>query len=95
MIVSCKMQQCPYHSEYDFCAKPIAVNIDDMGMCTMLWRKGQQRMPFTEQIYPKEKIIVIEPTEKEIYNINEEQAQEGGGSRSKDPINDAAAHGDS
>ena len=47
MTVSCKMNQCPYHDR-GFCAKPGAVNIDQMGMCSVLWRKGQQRALFKE-----------------------------------------------
>lgn len=59
MIVSCRMSQCCYHNENGFCAKPIAVHIDQMGMCNVLWHRGQQK-PFP----PKERLekdnLVIE-----------------------------------
>jgi hypothetical protein len=37
-----------------------------MGMCSILWRKGQQRMlqmPFSNDNYPKEPIVIVDVAE--------------------------------
>lgn len=94
MIVSCKMSQCPYHDKYDFCARPTVVSIDQNGMCNVLWRKGQRRtsqMPFTEQFYPKDKVIIVEGAVKEVSDSIKEESEEDAGSRLEDPINGTAA----
>lgn len=95
MVVSCKMVQCPYHDEYNFCARPTVVSIDQNGMCNVIWRKGQSRMQtisFTNQIYKKNPIIV----EEYINDVTKEESKEDAGSRLEDPINGTAAHnGDS
>ena len=65
MTVSCKMTQCPYHDR-GFCAKPGAVNIDQMGMCSVLWRKGQQQRTLFNKSYTREKIKVIDAEVNEI-----------------------------
>ena len=96
MIVSCKMTQCPYHDERGYCAKPAVVGIDQMGMCSVLWRRGQQRqliMPFTEELYPKDPITIID-AETVIPDVIEEEKEEATGSRSEDPTNGTAAQQD-
>ena len=96
MIVSCKMAQCPYHDERGYCAKPTVVGIDQMGMCSVLWRKGQQRllaMPFTEELYPKDPITIVD-AETVVPDVMEEEKEEVAGSRSEDPTNGTAAQED-
>ena len=96
MIVSCKMTQCPYYDERGYCAKPTVVGIDQMGMCSVLWRRGQQKllmMPFTEKLYPKDPITIID-AEIRIPDVVEEEKEEATESRSEDPINDTAAQQD-
>ena len=96
MIVSCKMVQCPYHDERGYCAKPTVVGIDQMGMCSMLWRKGQPRllaMPFTEELYPKDPITIVNAGTM-IPDVTEEEKEEAMGSRSEDPTNGTAAQED-
>lgn len=96
MIVSCKMIWCPYHDERGYCAKPTVVGIDQMGMCSVLWRKGQQRqlmMPFTEELYPKDPITIID-AEIVIPDVTKEEKEKATESRSEDPTNSTAAQED-
>ena len=96
MIVSCKMAQCPYHDERGYCAKPTVVGIDQMGMCSVLWRKGQHRpleMPFTEELYPKDPITIVD-AETVVPDVMEEEKEEVAESRSEDPTNGTAAQED-
>lgn len=68
MIVRCKMTQCPYYHNQGFCAKKTVLMIDEMGMCSVLWRRGQQKMlqtPFTEDRYPREEITVLNLIKKQ------------------------------
>ena len=93
MIVSCKMAQCPYHDERGYCAKSTVVGIDQMGMCSVLWRRGQQRqliMPLTEELYPKDPITIID-AEIVVPDVIKEEKEEATESRSEDPTNDTAA----
>lgn len=79
MTVSCKMTQCPYNDRRGYCAKPVAISINQMGMCSVLWRKGQQRhlmMPFTDEMYPKDPIKIMDAEDVKIFNINEEKGGE-------------------
>lgn len=87
MIVACKMAQCPYYDNRGYCAKPTVVSIDEMGMCSVLWRKGQQKqlmMPFTEEYYPREPITIID-AEIVVDDRHEEEIEEEGESRLEDP----------
>ena len=96
MIVSCKMTQCPYHDERGYCAKSTVVGIDQMGMCSVLWRRGQQRqlmMPFTEELYPKDPITIID-AEIAVPDVIKEEKEEATESRSEDPTNGTAAQQD-
>lgn len=96
MIISCKMTQCPYHDGRGYCAKSTVVGIDQMGMCSVLWRRGQQKqltMPLTEELYPKDPITIID-AEIEVLNTIEEEKEEATESRSKDLTNDTAAQQD-
>ena len=64
-----------------------------MGMCSVLWRRGQQRqltMPFTEEMYPKDPITIID-AEIVVPNAIEEEKEEATESRLEDPINGPAA----
>lgn len=93
MIVSCKMAQCPYHDERGYCAKPTVVSVDQMGMCSVLWQKGQPKllaMPFTEELYPKDPITIVD-AEIVVPNVIEEEKEDATKSRSEDPINGTAA----
>ena len=96
MIVSCKMTQCPYHDERGYCAKPAVVGIDQMGMCSVLWRRGQQRqlmMPFTKELYPKDPIAIID-AEIAVPDVTKKEKEEATENRSEDPINSTAAQQD-
>ena len=96
MIVSCKMTQCPYHDKRGYCAKSTVVGIDQMGMCSVLWRKGQQKllmMPFTEELYPKDPITIID-AEIVVPDVIKEEKEEATESRSEDPTNGTAAQQD-
>ena len=93
MTVSCKMTQCPYYDERGYCAKPTIIGIDQMGMCSVLWRRGQQKqlmMPFTEKLYPKDPITIID-AEIVAPDVTEEEKEEAVESRLEDPTNDIAA----
>ena len=64
-----------------------------MGMCSVLWRRGQQRqliMPFTEELYPKDPITIID-AEIVVSDVIEEEKEEATESRSEDPTNGTAA----
>ena len=64
-----------------------------MGMCSVLWRRGQQRqliMPFTEELYPKDQITIID-AEIAVPDVIKEEKEEATENRSEDPINDTAA----
>lgn len=87
------MTQCPYHDERGYCAKPTVVGIDQMGMCSVLWRRGQQRqlmMPFTKELYPKDPITIID-AEIGIPDVTKEEKEKATESRSEDPTNGTAA----
>lgn len=73
MTVSCKMSQCPHYDINGFCAKPHLVSIDENGMCSVLWKNGQQRNlgVITREMYPKTNIIVEEWKEKDSEKIAE------------------------
>jgi len=67
-----------------------------MGMCSVLWRRGQQRqliMPFTEELYPKDPITIVD-AETVVPDVMEEEKEEVAGSRSEDPTNGTAAQED-
>lgn len=81
MIVTCKMAQCPYYDNRGFCAKTAVVSIDEMGMCSVLWRKGQRRqlaMPFNGEAYPRESINIVDAETEAIDVIKEEDKEEAG-----------------
>lgn len=96
MIVSCKMTQCPYHDERGYCAKSTVVGINQMGMCSVLWRRGQQRqliMPFTEELYPKDPMTIVD-AETVVPDVIEEEKEDATKSRSEDLTNGTAAQQD-
>lgn len=90
------MAQCPYHDQRGYCAKPTVVGITSMGMCNVLWRdNGQQKqlaMPFTDEMYPKEYLTIIDVAETEVSDVNESEIEEEGESRSEDLTNGDAAN---
>lgn len=93
MIVACKMTKCPYYDDRGYCAKPTVVSIDEMGMCSVLWRKGQSRqleLPFTEELYPREQVTIVD-AETAVDDRQEEETKEEEESRSEDPQNGDAA----
>ena len=62
MIVKCKVNQCPYYNKQGFCVKKEVLMIDELGMCSVIWRKGQKRVlqtPFTDTLYPKEQLTIL------------------------------------
>ena len=92
MTVACRMTQCPYYSN-NFCGKPLAVTIDQMGMCSVLWRKGQRvplKTPFTDQYYPRQSVEIID-AEIVVDDSQETKIKKKGESRSEDPLNGDAA----
>lgn len=57
--------QCPYNDSRGFCAKKV-VNINEMGSCKVLWRKGQLKGPnLCQQVYPRKTIEIIEEEYRE------------------------------
>ena len=88
MIVICKMQLCPYYDKRGYCAKSTFICIDQMGMCNVIWKNGQQKLcnrgPFVEGMYSKT-FATIEDAEVKTFKDIEEQ--EDAGSLPEDPIN--------
>ena len=67
MIVVCKMPQCPFWDNRGFCGKGV-MKVDENGMCSVLWKRGQQRelqLPVNEENYPKKLIKIVEAEEYE------------------------------
>ena len=94
MIVVCKMAQCPYYDKRGYCAKSTVVSINQMGMCSVLWRRGQQKrlkMPFTEENYPKDPITIVDAEIIIPNDIKEQMKEEDAGSRLENPTNGDAA----
>lgn len=90
MVVSCRNDGCKYY-ENSFCSKPI-VNIDNIGMCTQQWRKGEQRFnqpPVTREM--KTEIVIETINEDEIVFVNQQKGK-GAGTRLEDPPDGTAAH---
>lgn len=86
MTVVCKTSSCPYNDNRGFCAKEV-VGIDEMGMCSVLWRRGQQREVILgpDISYFKNPIIIIEENLKE--TIEKEEEKEAAEVPLKDPLN--------
>lgn len=75
MVVTCQMVQCPYYNKNGFCANEL-VNIDENGMCSVLWRRGQRKMPPNQFDCQKSKII-IEDAEFKTIKEQEQEVKEG------------------
>ena len=82
MTVVCKMANCPYHGKNGFCLQPIKVSIDQNGMCSTIWIKGQPRVITKEDYDAATEVISITRTGRE----------EEAGSRQEDPQDGAAAY---
>lgn len=93
MTVTCKVTQCPYYDNRGFCAKPSVVVIDEQGMCSVIWKKGQPRPLFMpiEDFYEQHPIIIDEIAETQVHDLTETNDKEVVESRSEDPQNGAAA----
>ncbi len=92
MLVICKMTQCPYYNQQGFCGKKL-LSIDMNGMCSTLWKKGQQRPimgPITEQTYPRKSIEIVEAA-FQVYDPTKTNQGEETKSRSEDLGNGDAA----
>lgn len=75
-LIICKMIQCPYNDTKGFCAKPTVISIDEAGMCDVLWKKGKSRMlrmPFSNDNYPKEPVVIVDVAENELHDITKEE----------------------
>lgn len=67
MIVKCKINGCPYNNKQGFCVKREILMIDQAGMCNFL-RLAQKRglqTPFTDELYPKEQLIILNVVKNE------------------------------
>lgn len=100
MIVVCKMPQCPYWDRQGFCGKGV-VKIDENGMCSVLWKHGQQRTiegPITEERYRKHLMKIVDTEEyeqeTETKTIETKEGEGGDGTNPEDPLNGAAATND-
>ena len=83
------MVQCPYYDNKGFCAKSEVISIDQLGMCSVLWKKGQQRVsPMSAMRKP---IMIIDAKEDEVRDVTKEESKEEAGSRLENPISEAAA----
>ena len=67
MTVTCKASKCPYWSG-GFCTK-LVVGIDEMGMCSMLWRRGQPKQLYNTGFIPRQNIIIEEEQERRQENL--------------------------
>ena len=66
MLITCRCGGCPYHSNQGFCLKPTVLNIDENGMCGVVWKRGQPRVlekPFTDACYPKGEVVIVDGKE--------------------------------
>lgn len=84
MIVSCKESTCVYWDK-NFCSKA-TVNIDQNGMCSQRWRKGQAIQQQTPVVKGSKIPIIIETID-----VNQEERKEAG-TRSEDPPDEVAAN---
>ena len=76
MVVKCKMVQCPYYNKQGFCSKANVVCIDENGMCSVLWKRGQQFMR-QKDVYLKEPVIIIDVAEGELRDIQKAENEKG------------------
>lgn len=85
MLVTCYVGGCPYHGKQNVCLKPTVVNIDENGMCRVVWKRGQPRVldkPFENFYYPKGEVIIIDGKEHE--GIYYDEGRIGGNTVNKD-----------
>lgn len=82
MVVTCKMIQCPFYSTEGFCSNNL-VNIDELGMCSVIWRQGQQRQFL--KLFSKDSNNVVNIVDVEI-------KEEGAEVPSEDPLSGDAAN---
>lgn len=71
MTVACMATGCPYNDMQGFCAKPVMICVDEMGMCKTVWKKGQQRslkQPFNDSTIYRKVLMNIEDAEFEVYD---------------------------
>ena len=72
-MVACEMRKCPYNYK-DTCRDRLT-GIDENGMCSQLWRKGQQRPdgldPVDEKFMKEIELVEIMPKPQ---NNQEEEA---------------------
>jgi hypothetical protein len=62
MTVICKVLSCPFWDKRGFCGKGV-VKIDENGMCSVIWKKGQHRLlriPFNKEDYPKRLMKIVD-----------------------------------
>ena len=67
MMVMCKTTKCPWQSG-QFCTK-LVVGIDENGMCSVLWRRGQPRAVYDTGFTPRQNIIIEEEEEHRQENL--------------------------
>ena len=90
MIVICKVTSCPFWDSRGFCGKGV-VKIDENGMCSVLWKRGQQKnlkFPFTQENYPRRLMNIVEAEE---YTREEDKEEAVVGTNPGVPLNGAAA----
>lgn len=59
-MVICNKKQCYYHDkDSPFCLKQFPA-LDQLGMCTVHWRKGQMIQPIEELLGEKKEITIVE-----------------------------------
>lgn len=59
-MVICNKKQCHYHDkDSPFCLKQFPA-LDQLGTCTVHWRKGQMIQPIEELLGEKKEITIVE-----------------------------------
>lgn len=90
MTIVCKMLECPYHDVRGFCGKPTVIRIDQLGTCSVIWKRGQRKIISKDKKVEKN-LITIQQAETVIVDTKQLKVCQEGGSHLEDPQNGATA----